>query len=128
MQGTYQPKKMLYFSDGSSGVDTTTEGLCVDASLLKSIEPISATVVNMYFDSLQSHVQTAADGTKNYDYVALTITSGKFKEVCKAITQAINCGPYSDGFIVICDKLNSLFVHSYITNCDIKYVDTDTAV
>jgi hypothetical protein len=123
-----QIKKMLYFSDGTAGVDATTEGLCVDASLLKSIEPISSTVVNLYFDSLQSHVQTAAAATKNYDYVALTVTEGKFKEVCKAITQAINCGPYSDGFIVICDALNSVFAHSYITDCVIKYVDTDTAV
>jgi len=123
-----QVKKMLYFSDGTAGVDATTEGLCVDASLLKSIEPISSTVVNVYFDSLQSHVQHISSNTENYNYVALTVTEGKFKEVCKAITQAINCGPYSDGFIVICDALNSIFVHSYITDCVIKYADTDTAI
>lgn len=123
-----QVKKMLYFSDGTAGVDATTEGLCVDASLLKSIEPISSTLVNIYFDSLQSHVQHIASNTEHYNYVALTITSNKFKEVCKAITQAINCGPYSDGFIVICDKLNEVFAHPYITDCVIKYADTDTAI
>ena len=124
---------MLYFSDGTAGLDATTEGLCMDASLLKSMEPISATTMNLYFDSLGAHhidsVSTLDDsaGVVKYDHVLLTITSGKFKEVAQAITQAINEGPNSDGFIVICDALNSVFCDSRITDCAIHFLDADTA-
>ena len=116
----------LYFSDGTAGLDATTEGLCVKASLVKSMEPISATTTNLYFDSLQSHVATAAAATKNFDYVQMTHTSGKFKEVAAAIVSAANANP-GDGFTVVCDALNSIFVSSLITDCTINYVDTNTA-
>ena len=63
-----------------------------------------------------------------YEYIAITHTADKFKEVAQAITQAMNTGPHSDGFIVIADALNSVFCSSLITDCQLKYVDTDTAV
>tara|TARA_R100000234_G_C4883780_1_gene128508 strand:+ start:128 stop:514 length:387 start_codon:yes stop_codon:yes gene_type:complete len=126
-------EKFLYFSDGTAGLDATTEGLCVKASLVKSMEPISATTSNIYFESTQAHkidsVSTLDDsaGVSKFDYVQLTHTSGKFKEVATAVTQAINTTPHTDGFIVVCDALNSVFCSSLITDCSINYVDSNTA-
>ena len=126
-------KTMLYFSDGTAGLDATTEGLCVDANLLKSMEPISATTMNLYFDAMATHhvdsVSTLDDsaGVVKYDHVLLTITSGKFKDVSQAITQLINSAPHSDGFLVVCDALNSVFCDSRITDCAIHFLDADTA-
>ena len=119
-------ERMLYFSDGTAGLDATTEGLCVPVGMIKSMEPRAAGESNIYFESLQSHVQTAATATKNYDYVTIHHTANKFKEVAQAITQAINGHPNSDGFIVICDALNSVFCSTLITDCQITYVDTNT--
>jgi len=125
-------ENFLYFSDGTAGLDATTEGLCVKASLVKSMEPISATTTNVYFESTQAHkidaVSTLDDsaGVSKYDYVQMTHTTNKFKEVAAAVVSAINAQP-GDGFTVVCDALNSKFVSSLITDCTINYVDANTA-
>ena len=121
--------KMLYFSDGTAGANASTEALCVDASRLKSMEPISTTIMNLYFEHMQvGGVETAALGTTQYSYVALTIGDGDFKEVAQSITQLINSGPHSDGFLIVADTLNSVFCNSKITDATIQFNDADTAV
>tara|TARA_R100000234_G_C4875556_1_gene125137 strand:- start:54 stop:443 length:390 start_codon:yes stop_codon:yes gene_type:complete len=128
-------KKMLYFADGTAGANATTEAALISVDMVKSMEPISGTVSNIYLNAeVQANhrddVSTRDDsaGKIYYEYIAITHTADKFKEVAQAITQAMNTGPHTDGFIVIADALNSVFCSSLITDCQLKYVDTDTAV
>tara|TARA_Y100001972_G_scaffold10108_1_gene11076 strand:+ start:807 stop:1184 length:378 start_codon:yes stop_codon:yes gene_type:complete len=120
-------EKMLYFSDGTAGANASTEALAIPARLLKSMEPISTTLMHLYFDHFRvGGVETAALGTTQYSYVALTIGDGDFKEVAESITQLINAGPNSDGFLVVADTLNGIFCNAKITDAKIMIDDADT--
>ena len=57
----------------------------------------------------------------NIDLVTLTITADTEKAVMSEIARAINStGPqYSDGLIVVCDDVNSKFLHKNILSCTI---------
>ena len=57
----------------------------------------------------------------NIDLVTLTITADTEKAVMSEIARAINAtGPqYSDGLIVVCDDVNSVFLHPNILSCAI---------
>jgi len=59
--------------------------------------------------------------TSNNDVITLTITADKQLEVMKAIARAANAtGPqYSDGVLVLCDDINSVFLHPDILSCTI---------
>ena len=121
-------EKYLYFTDGSAGVNATGEGLCVPVSMIKSMEPVSGTAMNIYFKELREEQgATQAVGTDRFTYVDLEITDGGFKDVCEAITGAINDTVKNSGFIVIADTVNSKFIHPNITDATIKFSDTDTA-
>tara|TARA_R100000808_G_scaffold92_1_gene675 strand:- start:4628 stop:4996 length:369 start_codon:yes stop_codon:yes gene_type:complete len=120
-------EKFLYFTDGTAGANATTEAICVPVSMIKSMEPVSASAMNIYFKELREEQgATQAVATARYSYVDLEITDGGFKDVCEAITGAIN-DVNNSGFIVIADTLNSKFIHPNITDATIKYSDTDTA-
>ena len=128
-------KKMLYFADGTAGANATTEAALISVDMVKSMEPISGTVSNIYLNgevqaSHRDGISTLDDsaGVILYNYIALTHTADKFKEVAQAVTQAMNTAPHSDGFIVIADALNGVFCSNVITDCQLKYVDDDTAV
>jgi len=119
--------KFLYFSDGTAGANASTEAICVDASRLKSMEPVSASLMNIYFEHLrEGGVESAALGTTQFSYITLTIGDGDFKEVAQSIIQLINSAPHSDGFLVVADTLNSLFCNSKITDAKINFDDADT--
>jgi len=63
---------------------------------------------------------TGAGGTEG-DLVTLTTTADKEKDVMQAIARACNAsGPaYNDGAIVVCDDVNSKFLHKNILSCTI---------
>jgi len=73
----------------------------------------STTTIDMRFDPLLDH--TGEDAS---DYVRLTITANKQKEVIQDVTRLMNEGPHSDGFLVIADDSNSVFASQYITGCE----------
>ena len=59
------------------------------------------------------------DGAAN-DLVTLTITADKEKDVMSEISRAINAtASYNDGLIVVCDDVNSKFLHANILSCAI---------
>jgi hypothetical protein len=66
---------------------------------------------------------SAADTTveeDNIDLVTLTITADKEKDVMSEIARAINAtASYNDGLIVVCDDVNSVFLHKNILSCAI---------
>ena len=56
----------------------------------------------------------------NIDLVTLTITADKEKDVMSEIARAINAtASYNDGLIVVCDDVNSKFLHANILSCAI---------
>ena len=60
-----------------------------------------------------------------FSIITKSIGDGDFKEVCHAIVGAIN-DQRSDGFVVVCDALNSKFISGKITDCRIRFVDGNT--
>ena len=59
-------------------------------------------------------IQEGSD-TQLVDVVVLTCGTNKAKEVQRAIVQAINGGPHSDGFITIFDAVTGVSVDSNLT-------------
>tara|TARA_R100001224_G_C3917819_1_gene114219 strand:- start:50 stop:418 length:369 start_codon:yes stop_codon:yes gene_type:complete len=117
-------KNFLYFATGG-GADAAADNLVVPADTVMSINATAATTCNLYFKNPRILEDTADDSTKNY--VELTYTSGKYKEVCEAIVGAINGAPAtSNGFVVVADADNSKFIHSAITSVLISTADSDT--
>jgi len=108
-------KKYLYFAvsapDGTAG---TEQVACFPADQLSHFEMSTATQMRIYFESSQ---ENDADSGIDAAHAALTITSGKHKEVMGALAAIINGGPHSDGFVVVADSENSVFAHANITAC-----------
>ena len=117
-------KNFLYFATGG-GTDAAADNIVVPADNVIGINATAATTCNLYFKNPRILEGTDDDSTKNY--VELTYTSGKFKEVCEAIVGAINGAPAtSSGFVVVADADNSKFIHSAITSVLISTADSDT--
>ena len=97
----------MYFATGDGG-NAIGESYTASSDKLYSIHPISATTLDLIFDS----------GNGYFDSVRLTITSGKHKTVISEINSAINRTHKS--LIVVCDSDNSVFLNSNITDCVIS--------
>ena len=116
-------KVMLYFAENESA-DAEADALCVPAESVIGIHPTAATTCNIYFKNTRLVEGTDADAA--FNFVQLTYTSGKFKEVSEAVVGAINGAPATNsGFVVIADQDNGKYVHSAINNVEISYNDTD---
>jgi len=120
-------KNMLYFSDGTAGANATTEALCVSSDMIKSMEPISASLMHIYFHELREEQgATAAVGTDRFTYVVLTIGDGDFPAVAEDIVGALNSSrKNNNGFIVVADALNGKFLNGKITDAKIMFSDDD---
>tara|TARA_R100000963_G_C4579627_1_gene61153 strand:- start:131 stop:448 length:318 start_codon:yes stop_codon:yes gene_type:complete len=97
---------LLYFSTGD-GANAIAEAYVAPLNRLRSIEPVSATTMNVNFISNE----------RFQDTITLTITSGKFKETVIGIHNAIKGS--NGGIVVVCDSDNSIFATSDITDCAI---------
>ena len=116
-------KVMLYFAENESA-DAEADALCVPAESVIGIHPTAATTCNIYFKNTRLVEGTDADS--KFNFVQLTYTSGKFKEVAEAVVGALNGAPATNsGFVVIADQDNGKYVHGAITNVEISYNDTD---
>jgi len=128
-------KKYLYFrtvadeaNDGVTGLKTNKpSSFLFPADSLTAIQPTNDGVLTLYF------TPALAQGDNILrDSVNLNVTEGDHFEVIQAITDAINEGPHSDGFIIIADDVattdsavsseNDLavspkYIHKSITSC-----------
>jgi hypothetical protein len=128
-------KKYLYFrtvadeaNDGVTGLKTNKpSSFLFPADSLTAIQPTNDGVLTLYF------TPALAQGDNILrDSVNLNVTEGDHFEVIQAITDAINEGPHSDGFILIADDVattdsavsseNDLavspkYIHKSITSC-----------
>ena len=107
----------LYFATGTAPDATTSteEVACFPADKISHFEMRNATDLRIHFTS---QVEMDNDSGIDLPVVALDITSGKHKEVIKAISKAANNPLAVDGgFVVIADSANNDFVNSDITAC-----------
>ena len=117
-------KKFLYFAD-AGGTDAAADNMVIPADAVIGINATAAGTCNLYFKNPRILEGTDADSTKNY--VELTYTSGKYKEVAEAICGAIaSANAINNPMIVIADMNNSKFIHSDISAVIIKTADDDT--
>ena len=88
----------LYFAE-NLGADAAGDSLCVPASKFKGIDPVGAAQTRISFESTSGN---AAD-----DDILITHVSGKYKEVCQALADALN----SDGndMVVFADEDNVIY-------------------
>ena len=109
-------KKFLYFAsaapDGTAG---TEQVACFPADKLSHFEMHTATALRCYFTSNQ---ELDEDSGIDAPVVALTITTGKHKEVMEALSGAIaSANAINAPMIVVADSENSKFLHANITAC-----------
>ena len=117
-------RKFLYFAD-AGGTDAATDNMVVPVDAVIGINATAATTCNLYFKNPRILEGTDADSTKNY--VELTYTSGKYKEVAEAIVGAINsANAINNPMIVVADMNNSKFISNHISAVIIKTADDDT--
>ena len=108
-------KKFLYFAVSAPDSTTSTEQVaCFPADQLSHFEMHTATTLRVYFDSSQDQDVVGIDAP----VVALTITTGKHKEVMEALSGAVaSAAAINAPMIVVADSENSKFLHANITAC-----------
>ena len=114
-------EKYLYFANGN-GANAALEAGVYPASMFKFAEPVSATLMNMYFKQPKLNTNDDADGTTGtFAIVALTIGDGDFKAVMTSIIDAINEPVSRDGGIItVFDGNNSIALNAKITAVELE--------
>ena len=116
-------EKFFYFRDAtnedadlSAAVSAT-----VPVNRITGITVAGTTSINIWFKSLKNEMQN--------EYVTLTVTLGKLKEVMAQLVQVMNGGPHSDGFVVIADNVTTTDGATSIQGNDVavsaKYFSND---
>jgi len=113
--------KFLYFANGG-GANSALEAGVYPVSMFKFAEPVSATLMNLYFKQPKLNTNDDADGTTGtFAIVALTIGDGDFKTVMQDIAHAIADPTAKDGgMIVVFDGNNSIALSSKITAVELE--------
>ena len=116
--------KFFYFRDGADEEDDddASASVVVPVKNITAIGPHnSITTLNIWFKNLKNEAVN--------DYVTLTVTRGKMKEVMAELVSAMNSGPHSDGFVVIADNVATTTNASSIQGNDVtvvpSYISTD---
>ena len=116
--------KYFYFRDVADEIDDddASASVVVPVKNITAIGPHnSITTLNVWFKNLKNEAVN--------DYVTLTVTRGKMKEVMAALCAAMNSGPHSDGFVVIADNVATTTGATSIQGNDIavspSYIDRD---
>ena len=103
--------RIMYFSTGD-GANASGEAYAAPVNKLQKMLPVSTTTLDLVFGNDSGSVDT----------VRLTITSNTHKSVINSINNKIIGSVRAGSIITVCDKDNSLFVDSNITDCVI-YAD-----
>ena len=122
-------KKYFYFRDVTDEIDddAASASIVVPVENITGIGPGSITTLNVFFKN--------AKNDPSNDYVTLTVTRGRLKEVMQELVSAMNSGPHSDGFVVVADDVTTTtgstsiqgddkavtasYISKYISACEI---------
>ena len=116
-------EKFFYFRDATNEDADLSAAISatVPVNRITGITVGGTTSINIWFKSLKNEMQN--------EYVTLTVTSGKLKEVMAQLVQVMNSGPHSDGFIVIADNVTTTDGATSIQGNDVavaaKYFSND---
>jgi len=111
----------LYFATGApNDSGANEEVVMIPASRLTHFEIAGTASLDLWFESGVSQETNIGDGdiSPNHTRVNLVITATTHKAVMQTIANAISDGAANDGFTVIADGENSIFIHSGITACN----------
>ena len=97
-------------------VSGTDDACMYPVGALRGLAVTAESTILMTFTSFRS-----STGDTERDTVTLTTTADKEKDVMTAIAQKINQHPHSDGFILLADDVNSVYVHADLTSVAIAY-------
>lgn len=110
----------------------TGDSMMVPVSKLRGVIPTntgsagtSADEVTLYFEPVANESSITDNDFILMDSVLLNVTVGQAKNVCKAIAEAANSGPHTDGIITVADNAvddtkfgsKAVVLHSGITSC-----------
>ena len=109
-------KRFWYFRDTATLADDddNAQSIMVPVDDLVGFQQASDTTVDIYFKPQLSDTGGVPGAIIN-DKVQLTVKTAKRKEVMKALAEATNQGPHSDGITIIADDVNSTYLTSDIT-------------
>ena len=109
-------KRFWYFRDTATLADDddNAQSIMVPVADLVCFQAASDTTVDIYFKPQLSDTGGVPGSIIN-DKVQLTVKTAKRKEVMKALAEATNQGPHSDGITIIADDVNSTYLTSDIT-------------
>ena len=109
-------KRFWYFRDTATigDDDDNAQSIMVPVADLVGFQAASDTTVDIYFKPQLSDTGGVPGSIIN-DKVQLTVNTAKRKEVMKALAEATNQGPHSDGITIIADDVNSTYLTSDIT-------------
>ena len=109
-------KRFWYFRDTATLADDddNAQSIMVPVADLVGFQAASDTTVDIYFKPQLSDTGGVPGSIIN-DKVQLTVKTAKRKEVMKALAEATNQGPHSDGITIIADDVNSTYLTSDIT-------------
>ena len=123
-------ERYFYFRDVADEIDDDDNS----SSLMLPVENITAIAPHSSITTLNVWYKNVKNESIN-DYVTLTVTRGKMKQVTAAIVSAMNAGPHHDGVTVLADVCTTTngttsiqgnditvakrFLHPDITSCAI---------
>ena len=114
-------EKWLYFrtvadednDDGdTASAGTSPTSLCVPASALLGIHPVSDTSIQLNFASVRNDQNNSALTAQ--DTVVLNTTQGETFEVMRHILERVNAYPHHDGFINVADDMTTNYANSTV--------------
>ena len=98
-------------------IDAADDAAMYPVSRLLGVTCAGDATVLMKFEGSAMDTTVEED---NIDLITLTITADTEKAVMSEIARAINAtASYNDGLIVVCDDVNSKFLHKNILSCAI---------
>ena len=89
--------RYFYFRDVADEIndDDNSSSIMMPIENIMGIYPQSITLLNIFYKSVKNEMSN--------DYLQLTVTRGKIKQVIAALVSAMNAGPHHDGVTVVAD-------------------------
>ena len=103
-------ERFLYFNDGGTAGDTLTE-YTNTASNFRGVTPVSVTTTAIYFNA--AHIED--NDSPSVDRILVThadtsaSTGHRCRVISKAIAEACNAGPHTNGVVDVIDDTNTLY-------------------
>jgi len=116
-------ERYLYFADGN-GANLTTEAYTAPASAIAGVVPESTTTTIVYINKDAGIDNLAGKDTITLTHDNTTNTTGhRVKDISRAVAEAANAGPNTNGVVDIVDLDNGIFYNnlSFVTGVAVAF-------